>query len=104
MRRNYINKKSIIFAIFLTFSLSLGPFIILSNGILSDGSSGFNLRNNTEEIILRSSSTDDSVSELWSFTTGELVFCSPALSDVDDDGKLDVIIGSVDGKMWRGSR
>ena len=51
MRRNHINKKSKICAIFLTFSLLLTPFIILSNG-----SSEVNFRNNTEEIILSNNS------------------------------------------------
>jgi len=40
------------------------------------------------------------VSELWSYTTGDKVTSSPALGDVDGDGKLEVVFGSYDNKVY----
>ena len=34
-----------------------------------------------------------SVSELWNYSTGYYVSSSPALGDVDNDGKLEVVVG-----------
>ena len=40
-------------------------------------------------------------SVLWSYTTGYLIYSSsPALGDVDGDGKLEVVIGSDDNKIY----
>ena len=38
---------------------------------------------------------------LWSFQTGSDVYSSPAIGDIDRDGLLDIVIGSVDGKIYR---
>ncbi len=41
------------------------------------------------------------ISELWSYTTGEGgVYSSPALGDVDGDGKLEAIVGSYDKNLY----
>jgi len=37
---------------------------------------------------------------LWSFSTGGGVSSSPAIGDIDGDGKLDVIVGSGDTKVY----
>ena len=35
------------------------------------------------------------ITTLWTFSTGDIVYSSPA-RDIDNDGKLEVVIGSVD--------
>jgi outer membrane protein assembly factor BamB/uncharacterized protein YycO len=50
--------------------------------------------NNNEEI------KSSSVSTYWSYTTGNWVYSSPAIGDVDSDGKLEVIIGSHDKNIY----
>ena len=37
---------------------------------------------------------------LWIFQTGDSVVASPAVGDVDNDGKLEVVIGSTDGNVY----
>jgi hypothetical protein len=39
-------------------------------------------------------------SQNWSYTTGDGVLSSPAVADVDEDGQLEVVIGSDDGKIY----
>ncbi len=36
----------------------------------------------------------------WSFTTGSDIRSSPVLGDIDGDGKLEVVVGSNDNKMY----
>ncbi|MFX1256681.1 MAG: FG-GAP-like repeat-containing protein [Promethearchaeota archaeon] len=38
--------------------------------------------------------------ELWRFDTGGYVWSSPALGDVDDDGQLEVVVGSNDSYVY----
>ena len=40
------------------------------------------------------------VSQFWNYTTGGDVISSPALGDLDGDGKLEVLIGSSDSKIY----
>ncbi len=40
------------------------------------------------------------VSELWNYPTGDDITSSSALGDIDEDGKLEVIIGSHDDKVY----
>ncbi|MHA1736179.1 MAG: FG-GAP repeat domain-containing protein, partial [Candidatus Thorarchaeota archaeon] len=44
--------------------------------------------------------TDQTPVLLWSYTTGDWVCSSAALGDVDGDGKLEVVIGSRDDKVY----
>jgi hypothetical protein len=37
---------------------------------------------------------------LWSYTTGYYVHSSPSLADIDNDGKLEVVVGSEDNKIY----
>ncbi|MFW9820079.1 MAG: FG-GAP-like repeat-containing protein, partial [Candidatus Thorarchaeota archaeon] len=37
---------------------------------------------------------------LWKFNTGAVIFASPAIGDVDNDGKLEVVIGSTDSNIY----
>ena len=37
---------------------------------------------------------------LWSFETGGAVHSSPSLGDIDNDGKLEVVVGSWDNKIY----
>ena len=37
---------------------------------------------------------------LWSFETGSAVFSSPSIGDIDNDGKLEVVAGSWDNKIY----
>ena len=37
---------------------------------------------------------------LWIFDTGDSVVASPAIGDVDNDGHLEVVIGSTDGNVY----
>lgn len=37
---------------------------------------------------------------LWKFDTGDSVRASPAIGDVDNDGNLEVVIGSTDGNVY----
>ena len=50
--------------------------------------------------VLKSPKVSASVSELWNYTTGADVFSSPALGDVDNDGKLEVVVGSYNDKIY----
>ncbi len=36
----------------------------------------------------------------WSFETGGPVFSSPAVADVDGDGSLEVVVGSLDNRTY----
>jgi outer membrane protein assembly factor BamB len=36
----------------------------------------------------------------WSFSTSDLVESSPAIADIDGDGKLEVLVGSHDGNLY----
>ncbi|MCX6694696.1 MAG: PQQ-binding-like beta-propeller repeat protein [Candidatus Altiarchaeota archaeon] len=38
--------------------------------------------------------------ELWNFTAGGRIYSSPAVSDINDDGILDVVFGSDDGNLY----
>jgi len=38
--------------------------------------------------------------EEWRFTTGSLVWSSPAIGDVDGDGEMEVVVGSEDGNLY----
>jgi len=48
--------------------------------------------------ILGTEGTDWDV--LWKFDTGNDVWSSPAVGDVDNDGTLEVVIGSTDGNVY----
>jgi len=37
---------------------------------------------------------------LWAYPTGSSVVSSPALGDIDKDGQIEVVIGSMDGKVY----
>jgi hypothetical protein len=37
---------------------------------------------------------------LWSYSTGSSVFSSPSLGDIDNDRKLEVVVGSWDYKIY----
>jgi len=37
---------------------------------------------------------------LWSFETGSWVASSPSLGDIDNDGKLEIVVGSDDNKIY----
>jgi hypothetical protein len=37
---------------------------------------------------------------LWSYSTGSSVFSSPSLGDIDNDRKLEVVVGSEDNKIY----
>ncbi len=43
-------------------------------------------------------STDDN--QLWNYTTGDAIYSSAALGDINGNGKIEVIIGSNDGKVY----
>ncbi|MBD3193587.1 MAG: PQQ-binding-like beta-propeller repeat protein, partial [Candidatus Lokiarchaeota archaeon] len=38
--------------------------------------------------------------EIWNYTTGGEIFSSPSIGDVNGDEKLDIIVGSLDGKVY----
>jgi outer membrane protein assembly factor BamB len=42
----------------------------------------------------------DTCSFYWSYTTGNNVWSSPALGDIDGDGKLEVVVGSFDNNVY----
>jgi|GEM_PF-690335 len=42
----------------------------------------------------------DSVYALWTYTTADVIYSSPCLGDIDEDGKLEVIVGSLDNKIY----
>jgi len=37
---------------------------------------------------------------LWSFKTGDSVYSSPAIGDINGDGKSEIVVGSRDGKIY----
>jgi len=37
---------------------------------------------------------------LWSYTTGHFVSSSPSIADIENDGKLEVVMGSGDGNLY----
>ena len=42
----------------------------------------------------------DSVYARWIYPTADIVYSSPCLGDIDNDGKLEVIVGSQDNKIY----
>ncbi len=36
----------------------------------------------------------------WSYTTGNYVYSSPSIGDIDNDGKLEVVVGSWDVNVY----
>jgi hypothetical protein len=51
--------------------------------------------NNKDVVALDSAGTI-----LWEFPTGGFVMSSPALADLDNDGKMEIVVGSDDGKIY----
>jgi len=44
--------------------------------------------------------TVTAIIKLWSYTTGRAVISYPSLGDIDNDGKLEVVVGSYDHKIY----
>ena len=36
----------------------------------------------------------------WSFTTGDEILSSPSIADIDNDGTVEIVFGSNDGKIY----
>jgi len=83
--------KKIVSLILILFTLFNSSFIqLLSN----------NLNENPKDNIKYTPESSATATELWSYETQNMIFSSPALGDIDNDGKLEVILRDHDWYLY----
>lgn len=73
------------------FNIKLLPDVV-SNHILTIGNSG--------NVVIEFNITNEFIQSGWPKTTGGSVQSSPALGDIDGDGDMEVVVGSLDKKVY----
>jgi outer membrane protein assembly factor BamB len=86
------NRKKVIIISILLVCIFFNPqyYVILNKDQNKVSKNDFNKE-------LKNSAT---ISEFWSFRTHNKVWSSPAVGDINNDGKLEIVIGSLDNNIY----
>ncbi|TXT64884.1 MAG: putative Dolichyl-phosphate beta-D-mannosyltransferase [Promethearchaeota archaeon] len=90
--------KKFVYSLFVIGLFLISSLLIFSNIFLLpfQNNSNFNLYSNPKKILKTSSELNLN----WTYSTGGPIISSPALGDVDGDGKLEIILGSSDNTVY----